>query len=108
MRPGLRVLPSALAAVLVLGSAGRACAQYYDAARTILDFAPDPLARSARLLGMGRLELLGDDSHNQITLWDFAANPCGVGEDDTTSTFELRPGSASHAAVRDDPPGSGL
>ncbi len=65
-------------------------AQIYEAARQALDFAPDPIARSPRLLGMGRLEL-ADDIHNGVDLWNFAGNPIGIFEADTTSSFDLRP-----------------
>jgi len=101
MRPWHRVLTTAFVVGLVTIVAGAASAGRYDEALRTLDFGPDPLARSARLLGMGRLTLLGDDPHNQITLWDFAANPIGIAEDDSTSTFELRPATAAHSEVRD-------
>src|SRR5262245_13250418 len=51
-------------------------AQRYEAARRLLDLSPDPIARSPRLLGMGRLTL-ADDRHNNLGMWDFAANPTG-------------------------------
>jgi hypothetical protein len=107
MRPWLRVITSALIAGLVAILARNASAQRYDEALRNLDFGPDPLARSARLLGLGRLTLVADDIHNQITLWDFAANPIGIAEDDSGSTFELRPASAAHSAVADPFPDEG-
>jgi hypothetical protein len=107
MRPWHRVLTTALLVGLVTSLTSLASASRYDEALRSLDFGPDPLARSARLLGMGRLSLLGDDTHNQISLWDFAANPIGIADDDSSSTFELRPASASHSAVREPTAGNG-
>ena len=73
-------------------------AQVYESARRSLDFSQDPVERTPRLLGMGRLTLLSD-VHNQLNLWDFAGNPIGVMEADTGSTVEIRPGTSSAAAV---------
>ena len=73
-------------------------AQVYEAARRSLDLSPDPISRSPRLLGMGRLTL-ADDPHNRLGLWDFAANPVGVLDADSVSTFDLRPATASAAGV---------
>ncbi len=101
MRPWLRVSMSALVVGLLASAAGTASAQFYDAARRYLDFAPDPLERSARLIGMGRLTLVGDDRHNELALWDFAGNPVGIATDDTASSFELRPGTSSESSVHD-------
>jgi hypothetical protein len=64
--------------------------QIYENTLRALDYLPDPLARSPRLLGMGRLKL-ADDLHNRITLWDFAGNPAGVASAESVSTFEYRP-----------------
>jgi len=58
--------------------------------RTSLEIPPDPVARSPRLLGMGRLTLL-DDRNNRLDLWDFAANPVGLYDTDTTSVLAIRP-----------------
>ncbi len=78
------------------GLAAESSAQVYEAARRSLDLSPDPIARSPRLLGMGRLTL-ADDLHNRINLWDFAGNPAGVLDADSTSTLDLRPASSSSA-----------
>ena len=80
-------------------------AQVYEAARRSLDLSPDPIARSPRLLGMGRLTL-ADDPHNRLGMWDFAGNPLGVLEADSVSTFDLRPATAS-AAGKHTPVGLG-
>jgi hypothetical protein len=80
-------------------------AQVYDSARRFLDFSQDPVERTPRLLGMGRLTLLSD-VHNQLNLWDFAGNPIGVLDADTASTVEIRPGTSSAAAVHLPPGGT--
>lgn len=103
----LRVRWSALFLGLVV--AAPAYAQFYDAARQAVGFAPDPLARSARLIGMGSLTVVGSDPHNKVSLWDFAGNPLGIADDDSASTLELRPGSSTASGVEDllnpgDPP----
>ena len=77
-----------------------AAAQLYESTLQSLDYAPDPTARSPRLLGMGRLTLL-DDVHNHISLWDFAGNPTGIAEAETASVVEYRPGTRSSEAIRD-------
>jgi len=94
-RVGLRALVLGIA-VLWACPVG---AQLYEDARRAIDLSPDPLARSPRLLGMGRLSLVIDDPRNRITLWDFAANPTGIGEVDTVSTLEVRPSTASASGI---------
>jgi hypothetical protein len=86
-------------ALAVLLVASTAAAQSYEDARRALDLSPDPLARSPRLLGMGRLTLTVDDAHNRITLWDFAGNPIGILDADTVSSFELRPATAAASSA---------
>lgn len=78
------------------GLAADTSAQVYEEARRTLDLVPDPIARSPRMLGMGRLTLV-DGPNNRINLWDFAANPVGGMEADSVSTFELRPATSSSA-----------
>ena len=80
---------------------GPAGAQLYDDARHSLDLIPDPIARSPRLLGMGRLTYVLDDPRNRITMWDFAGNPTGVMEDDSTSTLEMMPATSAVSAFHD-------
>jgi hypothetical protein len=80
-----------------------AVAQLYDDARRAVAFAPDPIARSPRLLGMGRLVYLLDDPQNRISLWDFAGNPTGLMEDDSTSIIEFMPATAATSSVSDIP-----
>lgn len=104
MGPSRRVL-SAIAMTMWLGlclSPGelRAAAQQYDASLRSLEYTPDPLARSPRLLGMGRLTL-ADDVHNQINFWDFAGNPTGIMDAESLSTIEYRPDSRSSTALHD-------
>ena len=101
--PGLRpsaVWVFALSLAALALAAPPASAQLYDEARLALDLGPDFLERSPRLLGMGRLTL-ADDRHNRITMWDFARNPTGVWDAESTHTFELRPATASASAVHD-------
>lgn len=67
----------------------------------------DPIARSARPLGMGRLTLVLTDGNNRLTMWDFAGNPTGVLEADSASTLELRPGAWMTSSARDAEDASG-
>lgn len=67
----------------------------------------DPLHRSARPVGMGRLTLVLPDGNNRITMWDFAGNPTGVLEADSLSTFELRPGGWTTSSARNAEDASG-
>lgn len=99
MSPRRRVLLSALtpAFILLAALAVPAYAQVYDAARGSIGFSLDAIERSPRLLGMGQLTFVGDDSHNRITLWDFAANPLGILSADSTSTIEFYPGTSSYS-----------
>jgi len=103
MRRCRGVLSSLIALGMVLGGprgVRPAAAQLYESTLQSLDYAPDPTARSPRLLGMGRLTLL-DDVHNHISLWDFAGNPTGIAEAETASVVEYRPGTRSSEAIRD-------
>jgi len=88
--------------MMVLPFAAPVAAQSYDDERRALDLT-SPLARSPRLIGMGRLTLVIDDPHNRITLWDFAGNPTGVMEADSLSTVELRPGTTAISSLHDVP-----
>lgn len=104
MSPSRRVCWSAISVVWLATATWVAPAtaqSSYEDARRALDFAPEPLARSPRQLGMGRLTLVANDAHSRITMWDFAGNPTGILEADSTSTLEIAPGTASAAAVRD-------
>lgn len=99
-RPRVRMIVLALAALMLPLMAGSASAQFFDEALRAYGLTPDPLARSPRLIGMGNLGLVVPDRDNEIDLWDFAANPVGVVDADSTSVFELRPttwaGSGAH------------
>ncbi len=110
MGPSRRVLRSAIVTVACLGAlagVSPSAAQSHDAALRSLDYSPDLLARSPRLLGMGRLTL-ADDLHNRITLWDFAGNPTGIAEAESVTTFEYRPVLHSSTVLRDVPAGTSL
>jgi len=110
MGPSRRVLRSAIVTAACLGALtgiSPSAAQRYDVALRSLDYSPDPLARSPRLLGMGRLTL-ADDLHNRITLWDFAGNPTGIAEAESVTTFEYRPVLRTSAVLHDVPAGTRL
>jgi hypothetical protein len=105
-----RVLWSALVATACLAAligGSPASAQQHEASLRSLGFAPDPIARSPRLLGMGRLTL-ADDIHNRISLWDFAGNPTGIAEAESVTTLEYRPLVRSGSSLRDVPAGAPL
>lgn len=93
-------LAIAVLTALVVALPARAQLYTYEQAREALDLTPDPIARSPRQLGMGRLSLVLPDHNNRLTMWDFAGNPTGVLAADSTTTFELRPhgwsGQSSH------------
>ncbi len=86
-------------AAIALGGAP-AGAQFHQAGRQSFGI-PDPIARSPRLVGLGRLTLVIPDPHNRITLWDFAQNPAGLTLNDSASTLSLRPATASASSVSD-------
>lgn len=103
MSSSRRVLPKALSltllAVTCLVSA--ACAQFYEPSMGALGLTSGSLARSPRLLGMGKLQLVVDDRDAGLSLWDFAQNPMGIATDDSVSTLDFRPGTdAAHGAHR--------
>lgn len=85
----------------VLAMASPAAAQTIEDVREALDISPDPILRSPRLLGMGRLTLV-NDHNNRINLWDFAGNPSGLLDADSVSVLEFRPATASASSVRND------
>jgi len=97
-----RVLASVLMSILVTGTlVPRATAQNNLAAtRAVFDLGPDPTLRNPRLLGMGHLTL-PYDVNNSLDLWDFALQPTGVLDADSSSTMELRPATAAGSAAHD-------
>ena len=99
MSPSRGLAASAVWMLSVL-CATAAVADSYDNARRSIDLAPDPIERSPRLQGMGRLTL-ADDPHNRITLWDFAADPVGILDADSVSTFHLWPNTSSRSATHE-------
>ncbi|MEO5988508.1 MAG: hypothetical protein ABIR01_06365 [Candidatus Eisenbacteria bacterium] len=101
MNSARRVLPKALSLILLAVTFGVsvATAQFYEPSVSSLGLTSSSLARSPRLLGMGKLQLVVDDRDASINLWDFAQNPMGIATDDTVSTLDLRPGTdAAHGA----------
>ncbi len=73
----------------------------FDDPSPYLDGTPDPIARSPRLLGMGRLSYVLDDAHNRINMWDLGQNPIGVLDADSSSTLEFGPVTGSGSTVTD-------
>ena len=82
-------------------SGGTAGAQIYPVPNQPLRRFSDPLERSPRLVGMGRLTLVIPDPHNRITLWDFAGNTAGLALDDSASALFIRPGTLAASSVHD-------
>lgn len=97
--PARRGLLPVLAVLVLVPAAARA--QTAAEAAATLGAAGDPLARTARPLGMGRLTLVLPDANNRITLWDFAGNPTGILEADSVSSLELRPTLWTTSSARD-------
>ena len=88
-----------MASLALVAAAAPASAQDYETARRAIDLSPDPLARSPRLLGMGKLTL-APDPNNRLTLWDFAADPTGILDHDSVSTIQLWPSTASASGTQ--------
>ncbi len=103
MHPSRRVWISALVLTVLAATALSAPsrAQMYEDVRHAAQLSPDPLQRSPRMLGFGRLELVVDDEHTRFTMWDFAGNPTGIYAADSGSTLELRPRTGSSSMLRD-------
>src|SRR5262245_53009219 len=104
MRASRGLMLSALCSWTLIAWTTVSIAQIRDPSNLTFDFSPDATNRSPRLLGMGRLTL-PSDVHNGVNLWDLAANPIGLFESDSTSSFDLRPATSS-AAARHTPVGS--
>lgn len=104
MSPSRRVRLSALLAIAVgwFGVAGAAGAQtIFDGTLVTSSLSSDPTVRSPRLLGMGRLTLVIDEANNDLTLWDFAQMPAGLGDADTVSVVELRQSTWAASTLHD-------
>ena len=102
-----RVLRNAMLStmcLMALGLVPPVAAQDETALRG-LGYEVDPVARSPRLLGMGQLQLV-EDRHNRLALWNFAGNPTGIAEAESTSTFEYRPLVRSGSVFADVPVGA--
>ncbi len=89
---------SSLVAVVMLASPVRA--QFAEPSPFDPELPPDPIARSARLLGMGRLTLL-EDRDNRIQFWNFGALAVGLYDLDSVSTMTLRPATRSYSSSVD-------
>lgn len=102
MRSARLALVSSLVLIgLAAATAPPARAQFLEPAIRALDLGTGSPVRSARLLGMGRLSLVIDDRDDALGLWDFAGNPAGAFDDDTASTFTLRPGTDAADGAHD-------
>lgn len=98
--PGPRLVAAGfLVGAMCLATSVRA--QLVADATSTLGMPGDPIARSARAVGMGRLTLVLPDANNRITLWDFAGNPTGILDADSVSTLEIRPAAAMNSSVHD-------
>ena len=92
MTPGNWVRLGACTTGILIASAGfslPARAQFVDPIRLGYELPPNPIARSPRLLGMGRLTMVIPDDANSIELWDFANNPAGLYDTDSTSVMTV-------------------
>ncbi len=103
MDPMRRVRDGAWAlAMIVALAAPPAHAQFYEDALRDLDLGPDPLARSPRMVAMGRLSLVLDDVHLRYDIWEFSRNPAALLDADSVSSFEMYPSTAANSTVHDD------
>jgi len=90
-----------LAACITLPAIPAAAQSVFDDPSPLVEGRVDPLARSPRLLGMGRLSYVLDDAHQRINLWDLGKNPIGVIDADTSSTLEFAPSTGAASTVTD-------
>ena len=105
MGPSRRVLMCAISLMMAVAAWTSAVrAQEYESILRTVGYFPDPLARSPRLIGMGRLTLAAD-LHNGLNVWDLAGNPLGVASAESVSTFEYRPLVRAASSVHDLPGG---
>lgn len=97
----VRMSALVLAALVASALATTAGAETYSDALHSARLSQAALSRSPRMLGFGRLELVIDDEHTRIGMWDFAENPTGIADADSGSTLELWPRTASSSQSRD-------
>src|SRR5438552_8670302 len=106
MSPERRVLLGlcvfATLATALLAAAPARAQLFYDDTRRALDLGPDPLARSPRMVGMGRLTYVIDDVHHRFDIWEFSANPAALLVSDSSTTIDLYPSTASNSTVHDE------
>src|SRR5437867_538190 len=93
---GARSTLAIACAAIALGGAPAGAQVYLP----MLGQLPDAIARSPRLVGIGRLELVIPDRHNRINLWDYAGNPAGLSLDDSASVLYFRPTTTSASSVQ--------
>ena len=105
---GVRWSALLAAAWVTLARLPAAAGPLFEDPGPLLEGPLDPLARSPRVLGMGRLGYVLNDVHNRINLWDLGGNPVGVIDADSSSTLELGPTTGAASAVSEPlGPGSG-
>lgn len=81
----------AIAVLITLPATPARSQSVFDDPSPFLEGPVDALARSPRLLGMGRLSFVLEDAHNRINMWDLGRNPIGVLNADSSSTAEFGP-----------------
>src|SRR5262245_26408121 len=95
------VLLSSLVAVTTFGVGPASSSALFDQPGPFLENPSEPLARSPRLVGMGRIGYVLEDAHHRITMWDLGANPIGVIDADSGSTLEFGPVTGAASSVTD-------
>jgi hypothetical protein len=83
------------ALLLVVGLASARPVQAQLPFDDIPGFGPDAVARSPRLLAMGRLSYVLEDPQHRIGLWELGRNPVGIVDSDSMSTVDFGPYSRS-------------
>ena len=102
-KPWVLKVAGMLAVLGTLAAVAPANAQFYEDTRRSLQLGPDALTRSPRLVGMGGLSLVLEDAHFRYDIWEFSANPAALMQSDTTSTFEIYPGTTARSTLHDEP-----
>jgi opacity protein-like surface antigen len=90
-RGGSWFAPLLLAAVSILPGSANAQLPFDD----IPGFGIDAVARSPRLVAMGRMSYVLEDPQHRIGLWELGRNPVGVADADSGSTVDFGPYSRS-------------
>jgi hypothetical protein len=80
---------------LVLAAAMLAAVPARASVTETIDAPADPLARSPRLVGMGRISWVLEDVNRRISLWELGRNLAGIATAESVSTVEISPFLAS-------------